>query len=133
MLAAMGQIDLVAPEQQIGRRGRNRLRSRLPAKVVTLDGTRNTILLDLSCSGARIKATPDMAKGQQAILTWSGFVAFGSAVWVNHGLCGIAFDEALEPEILIATRDLDASSRLPSDLELDRNRAREWVAGTRRI
>ena len=129
----MGQIDTVAPEPQVGRRVRNRLRSRLVAKVMTLHGTRNTILLDLSCSGARIKATPDMAKGQQAILTWSGFEAFGSLVWVSHGLCGIVFYEALGQNVMLATRDLDASSRMPSDAELDRNRAREWVAGTRRI
>ena len=133
MLAAMGQIDLVALEPQVGRRGRNRLRSRLVAKVITLYGTRNTVLLDLSCSGARIKATPDMAKGQQAILIWSGFEALGSLVWVEHGLCGITFDEVLAQSVLISTRDLDGSSRLPSDAELDRDRAREWVAGTRRI
>lgn len=129
----MGQIDPVAPEQQIGRRGRNRLRARLPAKVVTLNGTRNTVLLDLSATGARIKATAEMVRGQQAILTWSRYEAFGSLIWVDRGQCGIAFDETLHPEVLFATRDLDASSRLPSDLELDRHRAREWVAGTRRI
>lgn len=129
----MGQIDPVAPEQQIGRRGRNRLRARLPAKIVTLDGTRNTVLLDLSETGARIKETAEAVQGQQAILTWSGYEAFGSLVWVDRGLCGIAFDEPLKAKVIIATRDLDAASRLPSDLELDRNRAREWVEGARRI
>jgi PilZ domain len=129
----MGQVAPLAPEQQIGRRARNRLRARLPAIVITLDGTRNTILLDLSRSGARIKATAKMALGQRAILSWSGFEAFGRLVWVDRGLCGIAFDDPLEPDVLIATRDLDAVDRLPSDLELERNRAREWVAGTRRI
>ena len=129
----MGQIDPVALEQPIGRRGRNRLRARLPAKIVTLNGTRNTVLLDLSQTGARIKATAEMARGQQAILTWSGHEAFGRLVWVDRGLCGIAFDETLEPEAIIATRDLDERSRLPSDLELERDRAREWVVGTRRV
>ena len=129
----MGQIDPVALEQPIGRRGRNRLRARLPATIMTLDGTRNTVLLDLSQTGARIKATAEMARGQQAILTWSSYEAFGLLVWVDRGLCGIAFHETLKPEAIIATRDLDERFRLPSDLELDRTRAREWVAGTRRI
>ena len=129
----MGYIDPVAPEQRIGRRGRNRLRARLPARIVTLNGTRNTVLLDLSQTGARIKATAEMAQGQQAILSWSGYEAFGTLVWVDRGLCGIAFDETLGPEALFATRDLDAASRLPSDRDLDRAHVGEWVAGTRRI
>lgn len=129
----MGQIERVAPEQEIGRRGRNRLRARLHARIVTLDGTRSTVLLDLSETGARVTATENVACGQQAILIWSVYEVFGSLVWVDRGLCGIAFDEPLEPNIVIATRELDVTSRLPSDQEIERNRAREWVAGTRRI
>lgn len=129
----MGQVAPVAPERQIGRRGRNRLRARLPAKIVTLDGTRGTVLLDLSTTGARIKAIAGMAQGQQAILTWCGYEAFGSLVWVDRGLCGLAFDDPIDPDVIFATRDLDASGRLPSDAEMELNRAREWVEGTRRI
>lgn len=123
----------IATEQIIGRRGGNRLRARLAAKVITLDGTRSTILLDLSLTGARLKANAEMAPGQQAILAWSGHEAFGVLVWVDRGLCGMVFDKPLKPCVLIATRDLDAASRLPSDHELVRKRASEWVAGTRRI
>lgn len=129
----MGQPAPVTLEQQIGRRGRNRLRARLPAKVVTFDGTRNTVLLDLSQTGARFRASRAMLSGQQALLSWAGFEAFGILVWVEDGLCGIVFDEPLAPSVLIETRDRDACDRLPSDHELERLRASEWVMGTRRI
>ena len=129
----MGQPAPVTTEQQIGRRGRNRLRARLPAKVVTFDGTRNTVLLDLSQTGARFRASEAMLSGQQALLSWAGFEAFGILVWVEDGLCGIVFDEPLAPSVLIETRDRDACDRLPSDHELERLRASEWVMGTRRI
>ena len=129
----MGQPAPVTLEQQIGRRGRNRLRARLPAKVVTFDGTRNTVLLDLSQTGARFRASEAMLSGQQALLSWAGFEAFGILVWVEDGLCGIVFDEPLAPSVLIETRDRDACDRLPSDHELERLRASEWVMGTRRI
>ena len=129
----MGQIDPVATEPQIGRRGRNRLRSRLPAKVVTLNGTRNTVLLDLSQTGARFGASEGMVAGQQAVLGWAGYEAFGILVWVENGLCGIAFDEPLGADVVFATRDRDTRERLPSDHELERRRVREWVDGSRRI
>ena len=122
-----------AAEQQIGRRGRNRLRARLPAKIVTLNGTRNTVLLDLSLTGARFRASDGMVSGQQAVLSWAGFEAFGILVWVEGGLCGIAFAEPLGPDVLFETRDHDTHDRLPSDHELERRRAREWVKGSRRI
>ena len=109
------------------------MRARLAAKVFTLNGTLNTVLLDLSLTGARIKAGAGMVRGQQAILVWAGYEAFGALVWVEDAQCGIAFDDPLEPEVLFATRDLDTCQRLPSDLELERLRVREWVAGTRRI
>ena len=80
----MGRNDLLEPEQQIGRRGRNRLRARLSAKIVTLEGTRNTVLLDLSQTGARFRASDGMVSGQQAVLSWAGFEAFGQGTVPNN-------------------------------------------------
>ena len=133
MICAMTLIDHSQAGQAVGRRGRNRLRARLAAKIMTLDGTRNTILLDLSQTGARLNACPEMLAGQQAVLSWSGFEVFGILVWVENGSCGMVFDQPLSPELVFATRDLDAREHLPSDRELERRRAREWVDGTRRV
>ena len=129
----MEQAFVPAAEQRIGRRSRNRLRARLPAKIVTLNGTSTTVLLDLSQTGARFRASDGMVSGQQAVLSWARFEAFGILVWVEGGLCGIAFEEPLGPDVLFETRDHDTHDRLPSDRELERRRAREWVKGSRRI
>ncbi len=129
----MGRSDLHTAELRIGRRGWNRLRARLAAKLVMLQGTRNTVLFDLSLTGARLKASADMVPGQQAVLSWAGFEAFGSLVWVENGMCGIAFGDPLAPEILVATRAHDTRDHLPNDDELERWRVREWVEGSRRV
>src|SRR5215207_2014447 len=104
----MGRTELQRAEQPIGRRGRNRLRARLAAKIVLRDDTCKTILLDLSQTGARLRAGPGMAPGLQGVLIWAGFEAFGRLVWVERGMCGMAFEQPLPQQVLIATRDLDA-------------------------
>jgi hypothetical protein len=91
------------------------------------------VLLDLSLTGARIRSSSEVRVGQQAVLSWAHYEAFGEIVWVAHGLCGMVFEDPLDPAVLFATRDLDASERLPSDRELERNLMREWVDGERRV
>ena len=130
MLRAMGPTASQPAIDGAGRRRRSRLRARLAAKLVTLDGTRRTLLLDLSLTGARIRASAELRTGQQAVLCWANFEAFGTVVWVARGLAGVAFDEPLDPGTLYATRDLD---QLPNDRELERNMMREWVDGSRRV
>lgn len=132
-MPVVGQYDLHLAELGVGKRRRNRLRARLSARIVTLDGTRSTVLLDLSLTGARIKARAELSAGQQAVLSWARFEAFGTLVWVENGMAGIVFDKPLEPVVLFATRDADDRESLPSDGELDRGCAREWVDGSRRL
>ena len=113
-----------------GRRGRSRLRVRMHVRVITLFGTHNTVLLDLSLTGARIRACADMAAGQEVLLAWGTYEAFGTIIWRSDGMCGIGFEELISPASLVSTRDLE---HLPSDRELDRGAARDWVQGTRRV
>lgn len=123
----------VAVEHDVGRRARSRLRTRLPARIVTLYGTRNTLLLDLSLTGARIKADADMSCGQTIVLEVALFEAFGKIVWIAGGSCGVSFDEPISSKLLLAMRVRDETDRLPSDSDLARKLAGEWVAGQRRI
>lgn len=129
----MHQNVLRTDEPRIGRRKRNRLRARLPAKVTTIHGKRSTVLLDLSATGARVAATEEMARGQRVMLAWSNFEALGSLVWITGGACGIAFYEPLTAETLIATRDFDSGHRLPGERQPERDRVRDWLAGVRRV
>ena len=118
-------------ENTIGRRGRNRLRARLAAKVITTKETSDSILFDLSESGARIRATPNMIVGDDLVLTWARFEAFGAIVWLAGGMAGIAFDRLIDPHVLHGTRERDEGERLPIELELNRDRAQD--AGIRRV
>ncbi len=114
-----------------GRREHSRLRVRLPARLTTLDGTSSAILTDLSFGGAKLAAKCPLRPGQQAVLNWHTFEAFGTVSWVHDGMCGMHFDEYLAGKVLIETRDLDDADHLPSDRDLTRGAAREFVKGRR--
>jgi len=114
-----------------GRRGRSRLRLRLPARLTTVSATTPVILLDLSLTGAKITAPQAAKTGQQCFVNWEGHEAFGTLVWVRSGMCGIAFDRAITPAQLIETRDRFDCDPLPDDHELLCRAALDWVAGRR--
>ncbi len=115
----------------IGRRVHSRLRVRLPARLTTLDGTSSAVLTDLSYGGAKLAVTCPLRAGQEAVLAWHTFEAFGTVSWVHDGMCGMHFDEYVAGSVLIATRDLDDGAHLPSDRELARGAARDFVKGRR--
>ena len=48
-------------------------------------------------------------------------------------MCGLHFDEYLDATVLIATRDLADAGALPSESDLTRGVAREFVQGVRRL
>jgi hypothetical protein len=123
-------------EPTTGRREHSRLRVRLPARLTTLDGTTRAVLTDLSFGGAKLEVKCDVRPGQEAVLNWHTFEAFGTVSWVHDGMCGLHFDEYLDGKVLIATRDLDDAEHLPNDREMLRDTmrgvARDWVSGVRR-
>lgn len=117
----------------VGRREHSRLRVRLPARLTTLDGTSSAILTDLSYGGAKLLVNCELKPGQQAVLNWHEFEAYGLVSWVHDGMCGLHFEEFLPGKVLIATRDLDDADHLPSDRELIRGAARQWVEGRHKL
>ncbi|HEX4847760.1 MAG TPA: PilZ domain-containing protein [Novosphingobium sp.] len=121
------------PLPRTGKRCHARLRVRLPAKLITLDGDYRVVLCDLSQSGARI-GQPGLPLLQgQAILLWDKYEAFGRFAWCRAGLAGLAFLDPIPPAWVLATRDLDDAHHLPDDSELQRRHAREWVTGRNRV
>jgi len=116
-----------------GRRRRSRLRVRLPARVITLSETHNAILFDLSLLGAKARIGAPVRVGGDVVLEWNGHEAFGEVVWCQQGFCGIAFFEAISPDLLLATREYNETAQLPQDREIVRQTARQWVEGTTRL
>ena len=113
----MASREPLSPDISAGRRRHSRLRVHLPAKLITLDGTLSATLLNLSYSGAKLLlGTRAVRRGSSAVLNWGAFEAFCTVAWVTGGHCGLDFDEALHPQVLIATRDLaDITPRLDAN------------------
>ena len=73
----------------IGRRRDARLRLGVPAQLITLHGQYSASLCDLSQSGAHVRAKGDLFRGEDAVLQWLGFEAFGKLVWAANGEGGL--------------------------------------------
>jgi hypothetical protein len=102
----------------------------LPARLVTLDGFIQAVLLDLSFKGAKVLVGAELKVGKEAELSWDSFGAFCTITWISDGQCGLKFDEPLPPHVLIATRDLADAN--PSG-DGRRDAARQFVRGSIRL
>jgi hypothetical protein len=119
---------------QRGRRTNPRLRLRLAARAVLLEGTRSCILTDLSASGARLRIDRRVSVSDQVVLSWGqGLEAFGDIVWATETHCGVVFEEPLREAVLHAARRLSDSDGLPDDRELTRRTAAAFVRGAARL
>lgn len=115
----------------IGRRRDARLRLGVPAQLITLHGQFSANLCDLSQSGAHVRAKGDLFRGEDAVLLWLGFEAFGKIVWVDNGEGGLEFDEMLAPAILIQTRDQVDLGQIQSADQAAYEGVRSWFMGYR--
>ena len=88
-----------------GRRRHSRLRLHLPARLMTITSTFPVTLLDLSQTGARIKADTYQVAGD-AVLTWDRFEVFCRIAWIGGEQCGLDFEEPIGQDILLVTRNL---------------------------
>lgn len=129
----MGAFGARVEQQTGGRRDRSRLRVHLAASLATVSATSRVVLHDLSLTGARLSAPPEIRAGQECLLSWAEHEAFGAVVWVRSGQCGLVFDRMITPAQLIQTRDIQDQEPLLDDYEGARAAARSWALGSRRI
>ncbi|MBB4860774.1 hypothetical protein HNO88_004119 [Novosphingobium chloroacetimidivorans] len=116
-----------------GRRESARLRVRLAARLVSRSGTQHVILTDLSTYGAQVIAGKPLRVGDEVMLLWSGFEAFGDVAWSAARHYGIRLADPLGQVVLVGTRQLDATERLPAERELTRRSAQSFVKGNVRL
>jgi hypothetical protein len=109
------------------RRGKARLRTGIPAALVTMDGRQDITLVDLSETGAGILvADPGHIAG--GVLQWMGYEVYGAVVRRVGEDVGLQFDAPIDPAWVLETRAwlpelTDEKGRL-------RRFAKEWVGGT---
>ncbi len=114
------------------RRHSARVRLHLPADFLTLEGHHKCWIDDLSSSGVRLGIASAPRPDVSGFLRFCGHETFGSVIWTRDGSCGIAFDEPLDHDIVVAMR-LHAE-RLPEIERLEHREAiRRWVDGQTRI
>jgi hypothetical protein len=125
----------IAPSSsaQTGRRRDSRLRIRqgVPVQLMTLDGQDSASLLDLSQSGAHIRLKAPLRRGQDVILWWLGFEAFGRVVWTSGSEAGLEFHELLPAPMLLHTREQVDAGLARSTSEVAYETARAWYQGWR--
>jgi hypothetical protein len=114
------------PLDHAPRRGKSRLRLGIPAALLSVDGRAAISLLDLSESGARI-LLPGDAPVSCGFLRWMDYEAFASVSWRDGRQAGLRFEEPIERDWLLDTREwLPALANAGDDV---RRYAKAWVRG----
>lgn len=106
MRGLVGNRSEVRPcARDIARRNHPRLRVRIPARLISLDGFLPATILDLSHKGARLRTFRPVSF-REAALQWLDYEAFGRVAWQTHDVCGITFENQLPVRCLMDTRNV---------------------------
>lgn len=107
-----------------GRRASSRLRVRLPATLITLDGQGSAVLENISATGARVSSQFTLRPGASCILRLPGLELFADVAWCAQGRLGMIFEHPLTQDQLVRLRNLD-----PADLANERAASQDWARG----
>lgn len=112
-----------------GRRTAPREAAPLLAVYTTVTQSHSALLVDVSSSGARLRA-PDLPEEKEELFVTAGKVkAFGSVVWVGSGEFAVAFDDPLDTEELEMLRqNVRSSFGFSPDVKAAID---DWVLGKR--
>ena len=117
-----------------GSRQQSRLTIHLPAILTTRDGTRRVMLKDLSTRGARFTSADELSVGQEVVIQWLRFEAFGEIQWNSDGVYGVAFARSIMLSSLVETRDSNALGIMqPIEREIVSRTALAFVEGRLRL
>ena len=126
----------IGPIGPIGRRGAARLRLAIPARVVLICATESCVLLDLSCTGARIGLAEPLATGTPLYLKVAQLEVFAEVLRCHRGAAGgvngLRFDEPLSGAEVLAVRT-HADTYLGRERAALREQVRRWVSGDERF
>lgn len=108
------------------RRAKARLRTGIPAALVTLNGRQEITLVDLSETGAGI-LVDDPGHIAGGVLQWMGYEVYGAVVRRVGQDVGLQFDAPIDPAWVLDTRAW--LPELTDDKGQLRRFARDWVGG----
>lgn len=111
-----------------GQRYFSRARLNLPARLVTFNGTSDCTLIDLSRTGAKLRASESPRIGSMVMVEGLQIELFGTVRWANKGLFGFEFDAPLPLDRVVALRYY-ADDEAVRQKEAQLAYARNWVQG----
>jgi hypothetical protein len=113
-----------------GRRCAAREEAPLTAVFTTITYSHSALLVDVSCTGARLRGDYLPSKGEEIMLSVENLRAFGIVVWSRRGECGVRFELPLEPlDIHDLRQKVRERAGLPREL---RDALEDWSAGLAR-
>ncbi len=120
------------PVPPVGRRAAARLRLSIPARFISVEGTHDCVLIDLSSTGARIAMAEPLARGAAGYLEVAGLQIFGEAVRFvpgnGGGVNGLMFDDPLPRKAVLRVR-YHAETLPEREHAALRDHVRRWVTG----
>ena len=124
--AAKGSVASAIPNT--GRRAAPRLRLSLPARLISVQGNQECILMNLSRSGAQVAVMDPLRSGEAAVLRCGSLEVFGDVIRADFGLNAMRFERELRDEDVLAVRhhyETYEDGQRRSLIET----ARKWVTG----
>lgn len=113
-----------------GRRSATRTTAPLLVTVTTLARSQSAVLIDVSCTGARLRGTDLPETGEELFLNVEGVIAFGTVAWMEDDERGVAFESDLTASDEKRLRQAVALARgLPPEM---RAALDDWTLGVAR-
>jgi hypothetical protein len=114
-----------------GRRAALREPVALAAVILTLERSYSATVLDVSATGAQLRACGHAAVGQDLWVKVGIIDTLARVAWEEEGLCGVVFDEPLEEEDLDHLRREAKNTLVTWLTPEERVAAAGWLYGAR--
>ena len=115
-----------------GRRGAARRLAPLPAVFMTIGRSAKAGVIDISCTGIRLRGRDLPPRGEEMELKVEEVRVFGIVAWVEDNECGVAFDAPLMPFEVDRLRRKAGVPRLAALSMEDRLALESWLVGASR-
>jgi hypothetical protein len=131
-LLPFGQTPASDDAATVGRRAAPRLRLAIPARFVSIYSVQPCVLLDISCTGARMALAEPLSRGQSGFIEIARMEIFGDIVRIERGTGGgvnaVAFEAAISKTQVLGIRHFAEDFELREHRAL-RDQVRRWVTG----
>lgn len=115
-----------------GRRSAARAAVPVAAILTTLSRARCAAVLDLSCTGARLRGSDLPAANEDLEVKIEAVRAFATVVWSKDDQCGIAFESPLMPFEVERLRGTGTAANLRGLSLEEREALEDWLLGVAR-